>query len=143
MNSFLCSSSVSFMEVTFQIRTGQVDKLGVSCGFVHCPRGLAVSLKSCARAGLGAQLPELLPITCLSRALHQHPGWHPGNSFKNIRMSCSKLKRPYKGISPHTEGYQHNRKSDKGLSDVMGVSTIKKRSIKPHVVNISLVLEHE
>lgn len=63
------------------------------------------------------------------RALHQHPGWHPGNSFRNIRMSCSKLKRLYKGISPHSEGYQHNRTGDKILSAKMGMGTIKKRSI--------------
>lgn len=90
---------------------------------------LSCLIKSCASAGLGAQLPELLPIVWLRRALHQHPGWHPGNSFKNISMSSSKLKRLYKGISPHSEGYQHNRKSDKSLSARMEMGTIKKRSI--------------
>lgn len=35
-NSFLCSSSVSFLGVIFQIRTVQVDKLGVSCGMPSC-----------------------------------------------------------------------------------------------------------
>lgn len=45
---------------------------------------LSCLIKSCACAGLGAQLHELLPIVWLRRALHQHPGWHPGNSFKNI-----------------------------------------------------------
>lgn len=129
-NYFLCSSSVSFLEVIFQIRTVQVDKLGVSCRMPSCSAHVVACLiKSCACAGLGAQLPDLLPIVWLRRALHQHPGWHPGNSFKNISMSCSKLKRLYKGISPHSEGYQHNRKSDKSLSARMEMGTIKKRSI--------------